>query len=626
MATQLNGVQVHEIDDSGDVPFLKSKTTRELGEVRPRVGRLDDVARVALMQTSKFKTFKNKGDQADTLIRSKGLSDEVATLTARINRGGLPTLSRVLLSQRDIYGYLLLRAFNPPSSGGSSSGGSSGGSSSSKSSGAQKSSSSSSSSSSGRANSGSSSARTRGLGLKPDDRQGIYDAVVRGVDELPRNVFEGDLVKEVMRRNDIEVDWDGQNRPEDRRKYLRILERVHDAAIPLDMGVAEQRIVQIHRETAAPGRIPSLVAEFADKIEPHPPTEVQDRMVAELQALNVDFESPAYDKARQLIQPYLPIAYSHATKTGGGDESDPVTLTSPTSTVTPWDFEVETFEEAEAQGVVPENIRAAGALDYVYYLGEALGVYKLTDALVLRWASGLVDIESPETTSRLYRYWQLRDDRLSPEDKGMLYKRVLNKGDQELLSRMVVNESFPNLWHKLMSLVAEYIQVATEASGESTVSRVPIERATQELQSNLSEHMVGMGQMQVTDMYMQLRDAFEILGDQEIVDQLSAGRRRNMWAVIERLSKEEFGTAPDVGALRTLAVQGNQVFQWIAEFDRGAYTDDQFERFRDAAEAWIIAAASGAEERMDGGGDSEYEDDEEFDEFGEEPEDSDEDW
>ena len=110
--------------------------------------------------------------------------------------------------------------------------------------------------------------------------------------------------------------------------------------------------------------------------------------------------------------------------------------------------------------------------------------------------------------------------------------------------------------------------------------------------------------------------------------QLSTGRGRGVWAVIERLRREEPGFASppsgngngssngdsayagavtpqagiDVGSLRTLAVQGNKVYQWIADFDRGTVTESQFADFREAAEAWIIAASSGVEDSAGSGG------------------------
>jgi hypothetical protein len=49
---------------------------------------------------------------------------------------------------------------------------------------------------------------------------------------------------------------------------------------------------------------------------------------------------------------------------------------------------------------------------------------------------------------------------------------------------------------------------------------------------------------------------------------------------------------PEVGSIRTMAVEGNKVFRWIANYVHGAVADDEFEDFKAAAEGWIIAAAA----------------------------------
>lgn len=174
----------------------------------------------------------------------------------------------------------------------------------------------------------------------------------------------------------------------------------------------------------------------------------------------------------------------------------------------------------------------------------------------------------------------------------MLYKRVLNKGETEVLSKMVVNESFPRLWHNLMERIAEYIEDTEDAAQDTAVSKVPVVRAAQDLQFNLTDHATGMVHMQVTEMYAQFENAFEVLSSPEIVAQLSGGRRKNVWAVIHRLATEDLGVSIDVATIRTLAVEGNKVFEWIAELEPGNVVESEFQDAIEAAERWIIAAAA----------------------------------
>lgn len=276
-----------------------------------------------------------------------------------------------------------------------------------------------------------------------------------------------------------------------------------------------------------------------------------------------------------------------------------------------WDFSVDLFDEVEQQGVVRDNILAAGAIDYIFALGEHMGVFRLVDALVLNWASGSIDVVEGEVVSRMYRYWKLRDQRPSAEERGMVYRRVLNKGDTDVLERMVVNEEFPNLWHNLMAEVADYIdkteKVTNGTTEASPVSRSRIYQATRDLQYNLTEYCTGMAHIQARELYAQMQECVDLLRDPEILAYFGGNRRKSLWTVIEKLSKQEFGASPNIAALRSLAVDGNTIFRFIADFTEGGVRQDEFNRFLQAAEAYILnysnvggdIEAIGAEEEED---------------------------
>jgi hypothetical protein len=156
---------------------------------------------------------------------------------------------------------------------------------------------------------------------------------------------------------------------------------------------------------------------------------------------------------------------------------------------------------------------------------------------------------------------------------------------------MVENEVYPDLWGSLMERATDHIHRSEEnGSKDRTVSRQPIYQATKQLQYNLTEHTTGMAHMQITEMYHHLIDAKEVL--EHSIDFFSTGSRKSLWTVIERASREWFDEAPNIAAIRSSAIEGNRVFQWIAEFDQSSVTDDQFQRFLESAEAWIIATAT----------------------------------
>jgi hypothetical protein len=64
-----------------------------------------------------------------------------------------------------------------------------------------------------------------------------------------------------------------------------------------------------------------------------------------------------------------------------------------------------------------------------------------------------------------------------------------------------------------------------------------------------------------------------------------------MWTVIERIAREEFNRNPNISNIRTAAVEGNKIFQNIAEFNEGGFSEEQFRQFLRSCEKYIIAQA-----------------------------------
>ncbi len=273
----------------------------------------------------------------------------------------------------------------------------------------------------------------------------------------------------------------------------------------------------------------------------------------------------------------------------GGD--DPIVALQRGDDIGDWDFSVERFETTVDQGIDPNAIRAAGAIDYIYELGERMGVFRLAEALVLNWASGRIDVVDNRATTKLYAYWKQLDDRSDADERGMLYRRVIGKGQSQMLSRMVANDGFTPLWSNLMGEIATFIdkseRLETGLSDTSSVSIGPITQSIRELQYNLTEYCTGMAFVQSHEIYKQLQSAFDVLRDPDIVANFGGPRRRNMWTVIAELSKEDFGRSLPIGPLLRVAVDGNRIFQIVAEFD-GSLSADALRNLVDAGESYII--------------------------------------
>jgi hypothetical protein len=415
-----------------------------------------------------------------------------------------------------------------------------------------------------------------GLDDRVRDTTGLATFIIDGLPEVETAFFEA-VVQAVGKRADIDVT--------DHARVDLIVRKLRDVGINLRSGGVEEAVLDVMTSTSRE----SDWAPFLDKFlaENHLSLSFSRRALV-LSALDRLSVKPSLQ--RNLIAQVL----DDVTR---GSGTDPVQLTRPTGRTSPWDFQVDLFDTSAAQIVLEDNVRAAGALMWCYDIGERLGVYKLTDALVYRWWVGLLDFGDADLTSELYRYYKLRDERPAEEERFLLYRRILDVGEAPVGDRVIVNDEFPALWRTLMEEVATYID-RTESSFRDRVNAQGVVQAIREVQYNLTERMAGMALTQVTEMYNQLRQTetgsgvlggLDILGHPEVVGQLSSGRRRDQWSVIERLAKEEFGVSPNVSALRTSAVEAFKVVDYIATFREGVVDEDAFDAFIASAKAWILA-------------------------------------
>ncbi len=314
---------------------------------------------------------------------------------------------------------------------------------------------------------------------------------------------------------------------------------------------------------------------------------LKESMIEYLMNINLPIDDAKFQAGE--LDEYFALAYDYAIRTvRGGD--DPIDAFRSKASVSEWNFDVDEFDSIEEQGVIPDNILAAGALDYIYELGDNLGLFHLADSLILEWGNGPLDVPKGPTMNKLYRFLKLKDERTTAEERAMLYKRVLNKGEGKVLDKMVVNEEFTDLWTKLMEEVVKYIEKSEDkTSNESLISKQPIFHAAKDIQMNLTAHMTGIGPMMTREMYAHLKDCFDLFDDPNVKNQKATGARKNMWVVIEKLAEQELGFIPNISAFRTVAVRGNRIFRFIAEFNGASADPAKFDQFKEDVEAYIIA-------------------------------------
>lgn len=274
-----------------------------------------------------------------------------------------------------------------------------------------------------------------------------------------------------------------------------------------------------------------------------------------------------------------------------------------------FDHNVDYFDQGGSSqyNINDENIRAAGTLYYLMTLADHMGVLRVADHVLMSWTSGHLDIPLGETATRCYRYYRLRSERTTPEERSTLYKLVFDIGEGETLGDMVVNRNFAPLFDSLMNEVVRYIQKTESSDNPEVVSKSAIYQSITAIQHNLSRSTSGIVKVLVPEIYAHLEDALTILNAPDVVSQLGQGLYKDVWNVVERVSMEKDKMLPNVQALRDIAVFSHKVFMAIADF-AGSFSKADFQAFIFNVESFIIAQGQLGDQGM-----SDYSEDEDED-------------
>ena len=405
-------------------------------EISPPKFEIDDYALRALEETEEFYQKKysesEQGNPKEYLVR-EGLLGKIAELSQRLNStGGIKDVIRLLLSNSTIYACLIKKALTEDN-------------------------------------------------VQDDDSAGLYSSVMRSIEQLPRRYFLAQVVNKVISAKRVRL-------KESSKQWQRLDDLTLERGIPIRKGQVEPAVMDILSTLYKEGDLPYYINQYINRgiiAKTAFTPSVKQSMIDYLVKLGVEIKS-AEDFQEGLYDDYFVLAYNEARKQST-DSDDPLDTARTRGSEISWDFTVDTFETIEEQGVLPSNIKAAGALDYIYQIGDRMQVFNVANALVLRWASGILDITEGKTGTELYRFHKRRSERSTAEERGMLYKRVLNKGNGRLLANMIPNESFGGYWHALMSEVAEYIRKSESGNtSEIHLSRAPLYQATKNMQYNLT--------------------------------------------------------------------------------------------------------------------------------------------
>ena len=253
------------------------------------------------------------------------------------------------------------------------------------------------------------------------------------------------------------------------------------------------------------------------------------------------------------------------------------------------------MSQKSEQDIVAESLRAIQAIYFAWQL-EQMRTFQVVERLSELFAQGLLPI-GPGPTRRLLSTYSFSKDRLSLAERRSLYVGTLGApgGSPD---EPQPNREFPSLWLRFMASVALLDQIygSTLGGGQRDVALAEAWRAAQALARNASVHSNGLSGV----VRKLAADANLLRNVLRAPDILSAYGARDMWQVIDLVSRNEFGGAANVQRYRSLAESGSKIFAWLAQHDRalngpprrGAARSLTAPSLVDAVRKWVAATST----------------------------------
>lgn len=256
--------------------------------------------------------------------------------------------------------------------------------------------------------------------------------------------------------------------------------------------------------------------------------------------------------------------------------------------------------------VAPERIIAVGDLYYLYQ-HERLGLFRAVLALQQLFIAGSIRLSTGPGAYALHQFDRQQVLRYTERDRKQAYRRVFGYTATRPVPGAQPNNSFHPLFVQFVTSVAEFFRdkrvsevIRPRATDPSFGSIAVVRRAGLDLRNNLEQASYGNVNVLVLDGLQLLREAFAILGSEDVMNLFGAS---NAWDALEEIA-HRYLNEPQIAASQRnrMGETGREILQWLAkgyirETGRGTFETALIE-IGDASEEWVTSAeAVGATSR-----------------------------
>ncbi len=260
-------------------------------------------------------------------------------------------------------------------------------------------------------------------------------------------------------------------------------------------------------------------------------------------------------------------------------------------------IEVKPYDEG-----IPSGRLIALADLYYCYQHERLGMFRAVQKLQELFRAGSIKLEDGQGAFGLYRFDRKSTLRYTREQRMQAYRRVFGYTNVAPPEGSRPNTAFHGHLQGFCSQIAQLYRdrrIAETLRGPAATpdaafgSVAAARRAGLDFRANLKQAAFGDVSVLTVEMMQLLRQAFEILGADDVLRQFGAD---TAWDALEEILKRYLNEQPQSSQRSRMGITGRDIIRWLAQPFVLTTSRAEFEALAEpvseAAEEWLTSAQS----------------------------------
>ncbi len=249
--------------------------------------------------------------------------------------------------------------------------------------------------------------------------------------------------------------------------------------------------------------------------------------------------------------------------------------------------------------IQPENVRAVG----VIYLGLQMDrsrLFAVLDRVTEIYMQGLLPLGYDLAARAIEKYHFDSPNRLSPAERQMIFSRVLGAPGGDVSKEVQPNRDFDSLLTRFIASLAEYdrqrrvADLISQGKNSLSLTAEGIRKAGRDLACNASLYGWSGSQTAARRIKEHVILALNVL---KMPSVLKVYGVNSPYQVLERVTLNEFGQAPNIVKYRTLAEAGNTLMELVAKNTQAWSTNSGLPLFEDDIPANLLTSYGAAPRR-----------------------------